>query len=145
MRFHRIMRLCKPRFAVAALLCSTSSFADELTGSDVLICHGLSAARCEIETGACEAKTPWALNLPDFVKLDIRGKHVTSTPARGEAQQTRFSMIERANGFIVLQGNDGERPFSWLITEATGEGTLTLSSPRAGLTVFTVCAPFEKL
>jgi hypothetical protein len=111
----------------------------------MLICSGLSAARCEIATGTCEAKTPWALNLPDFVKLDIRGKLVTSTDARGEARRTPIGTIQRANGFIVLQGIDGERPFSWLITEATGEGTMTLSSPRAGITVFTVCTSMAKL
>jgi len=145
MRFPPIMKSCKPCFAVTTLLCSAAALADEVTGSDMLVCHGLSAARCEVETGACETKTPWALNLPDFVKLDIRAKHVISTQPRGEAQRTPISRIERANGFIVLQGIDGERPFSWLITEATGEGTMTLSSPRAGLTVFTVCMPIEKL
>lgn len=145
MRLHPIVRVCRPGLAAAALLCSTSSFADELTGSDVLICYGLSAARCEIETGECERKTPYALNLPDFVKLDIPRKHVISAHTGGEPQRTPIATIERANGLIVLQGIDGERPFSWTITEATGEGTMTLSSPRAGVTVFTVCTPIERL
>jgi hypothetical protein len=53
--------------------------------------------------------------------------------------------VERSNGMILLQGVQGERAFSWLISEATGEGTLTVSSLAAGLTVFTVCTPIEKL
>jgi hypothetical protein len=98
MRFPPIIKLCKPCFAVTPLLCSAAALADEVTGSDMLVCHGLSGP-----------------------------EHVTSTDARGEAQRTPISTIERANGFIVLEGIDGER------------------SPRAGITVFTVCTSMEKL
>ncbi|HET8698920.1 MAG TPA: hypothetical protein VFO94_15640 [Gammaproteobacteria bacterium] len=118
---------------------------DQVKGSNALICHGLSAARCDLGTGACEVKNPWALNLPDFVKLDLAGKRAATTEASGQSRQTPIRTVERANGIIVLQGIDGERAFSWLINEATGEGTMTLSSPAAGLTVFTVCTPIEKL
>jgi len=145
MRCHPILKSCKPSLIATALLLPTGLLADEVAGFNTLICHGLSAARCEITTGTCEPKTPWALNLPDFVKLDIRGKHVTSSPPGGEVQRTPITTIQRTNGLILLQGVDGDRPFSWLITEATGEGTMTMSSPQAGITVFTVCAPLEKL
>lgn len=119
--------------------------ADELTGSSTLLCHGLSAARCEIDTGTCAVKTPWDLNLPDFLKIDLAAKRAATTEASGHARQTAIRTVERANGIIILQGIDGERAFSWMISEATGEGTMTMSSPAAGLTVFTVCTPVEKL
>ena len=51
----------------------------------------------------------------------------------------------REDGTIVLQGRQGERAYSWLIVEATGEGTLTMSTPGEGITVFTLCTPTENL
>jgi hypothetical protein len=129
----------------AGVLLAGKALADDLTGSAAFLCHGLSAARCEIDTGACDVKTPYELNLPDFLKVNIAEKSAATTAASGQARETQFRTVERVNGLIVLQGVDGERAFSWMITEATGEGTMTMSTPAAGLTVFTVCTPIEKL
>jgi hypothetical protein len=139
---HRVCAWC---LAGAGALTTGGLLADELTGSDAFLCHGLTAARCEIDSGACEVKTPWDLNLPDFLKVDIPAKRAATTEASGHARHTEIRTVERTNGLIVLQGIDGERAFSWMISETTGEGTMTMSSPAAGLTVFTVCTPIEKL
>ena len=145
MRLHSKRRISGLRVAAAACLVSFGVMADDLTNSNSLLCHGLSAARCEIDTGTCAVKTPWDLNLPDFLKIDLAAKRAATTEASGQARQTAIRTVERANGIIILQGIDGERAFSWMISEATGEGTMTMSSPAAGLTVFTVCTPVEKL
>ena len=129
---------------LGVLLCGAAS-ADDVTGSDSLLCYALSAARCELEETTCSVKEPWVLNLPDFLKLDLDAKRATTTEASGELRETDIRTVERSNGTILLQGVQGERAFSWLITEATGEGTLTVSALGAGLTVFTVCTPIEKL
>ena len=129
---------------LAAMLASGALSADDVTGSDSLLCYALSAARCEL-AGPCEIKEPWDLNLPDFLKLDLKAKRAMTTAASGSQRETAIRTIERSNGTILLQGVQGERAFSWLITEASGEGTLTVSSPAAGLTVFTACTPIDKL
>jgi hypothetical protein len=129
---------------LTALLVSGALWADDVTGSDSLLCYALSAARCELD-GPCELKEPWDLNLPDFVKLDLKAKRAATTEASGSLRETPLRTVERSDGTILLQGVQGERAFSWLITEASGEGTLTVSSPVAGLTVFTVCTPIDKL
>jgi hypothetical protein len=129
---------------VAALCVSGAAAADQLTGSDSLLCYALSATRCE-HAGDCVNREPWELNLPDFIKLDLRAKRAATTEASGVLRETAIRTVERANGNILLQGVQGERAFSWLIAEATGEGTLTVSSLAAGLTVFTVCTPIDKL
>jgi hypothetical protein len=129
---------------LALVACSAVS-ADDVTGSDSLLCYAHSAARCEVEGGTCEVKTPWQLNLPDFIKLDLDAKRAETTEASGEVRQTPIRTVERSNSMILLQGVQGERAFSWLILDATGEGTLTVSTPTAGLTVFTVCTPIERL
>jgi len=138
-----VLRLCGLG-ATAFLFCGPLA-ADGLKGSDSLLCYGLTAARCELAEEACQIKTPWSLNLPDFLKIDIKAKRAVTTEASGNLRETPIRTVERTNGIILLQGVQGDRAFSWLITEATGEGTLTVSSPAAGLTVFTICTPIEKL
>lgn len=137
-------RLSTHLLGVAALCVSCVAAADELTGSDSLLCYALSAARCE-HGGSCTEREPWELNLPDFLKLDLKAKRATTTEASGSLRETAIRTVERGNGNILLQGVQGERAFSWLIAEASGEGTLTVSSLAAGLTVFTVCTPIDKL
>jgi hypothetical protein len=53
--------------------------------------------------------------------------------------------VQRANGTILIQGSQGERAFSWLITESSGEGTLSVAAHGQGVTVFTVCTAVDKL
>jgi hypothetical protein len=129
---------------LAGLLYGGAAFADDVSGSDMLLCYGLSAARCE--TGAlCEAVEPWRLNIPDFVKLDLRGKRIQTTAGSSEQRQTPLQTVQRSNGTILLQGVQGERAFTWLITETSGEGTLAVAGQGQGVTVFTVCTPVDKL
>ncbi len=126
-----------------SLLLSAAVWADDLAGSDSLLCYGLSASRCNDE--GCEVAEPWELNLPDFIKLDLRAKMATTTETAPAQRETEIRFLERNDGMIVLQGRQAERSFSWLITEATGEGTLTVSIQGQGITVFTVCTPTEGL
>lgn len=131
--------------ALAAFLCCGTALADDVRGSDALLCYGLSAARCE-HTGVCEQKEPWQLNLPDFLKVDLKAKQATTTAGSGPVRETKFQTVQRdPAGTILLQGVQGERAFSWIIVEETGEGTMTVSTVAAGLTVFTVCTPIDKL
>jgi hypothetical protein len=138
-------RLRGSGLGLAALLSCGTLLADDVTGSDSLLCYALSAARCEL-AGTCDVKAPWQLNLPDFLKLDLKAKQMLTTEASGDLRETAIRTLERGTtGTILLQGVQGERAFTWLITEATGEGTLTVSASAAGLTVFTVCTPIDKL
>ena len=60
-------------------------------------------------------------------------------------RETEIQTVERGDGNIILQGRQSGRAFSWIIEELTGEGTLTVSSLEAGVTVFTVCTTTENL
>ena len=44
-----------------------------------------------------------------------------------------------------MQGMQDGRAFSWLITENTGEGTLTVSTADRGIVIFTVCMDQDEL
>ena len=136
------MRSCGLMLATA--LFSGSLWADDLTGSDVLLCYGWSAAVCHIE-GECDNSTPWDLNMPDFLKLDLEAGIAETTATSPVERETELRTVEREDGIIVLQGRQGDGAFSWLISEATGEGTLTVSTPGDGIVIFTLCTPTEGL
>ena len=129
---------------LASVLYCGAVLADDISGSDSLLCYGLSAARCEIGE-ACEAVAPWQLNLPDFVKLDLRGKRIQTTAASAEDRETPLQSVQRDNGAILIHGAQGERAFSWLIDEMSGDGTLSVAGHGQGVTVFTVCTAVDKL
>jgi hypothetical protein len=129
---------------LVGLLYCGAVFADDISGSDSLLCYGLSATRCELGK-ACEALAPWQLNLPDFVKLDLRGKRIQTTAASAEERETPLQSVQRANGTILIHGAQGERAFSWLIDEMSGDGTLSVAGHGQGVTVFTVCTAVDKL
>jgi hypothetical protein len=130
--------------SLIGLVYSSAVLADDVSGSDALLCYGLSAARCETGEG-CETVEPWRLNLPDFVKLDLEGKRMQTTAGQPEQRETELQTVTRANGTILIQGSQGERAFSWLITETSGEGTLSVAAHGQGVTVFTVCTAIDKL
>jgi hypothetical protein len=135
------------KWAVAGLIGAAyggAVFADDVSGSDSLLCYGLSAARCETGEG-CETVEPWRLNLPDFVKLDLRGKRLQTTAGSADQRETALQTVTRDNGAILIQGSQGERAFSWLISETSGEGTLSIAAHGQGVTVFTVCTAVDKL
>jgi hypothetical protein len=129
---------------VMGLVYGGAALADDVSGSDTLLCYGLSAARCETGEG-CETVEPWRLNLPDFVKLDLRGKRLQTTAGSADQRETALQTVTRDNGTILIQGSQGERAFSWLITETSGEGTLSVAAHGQGVTVFTVCTAIDKL
>jgi hypothetical protein len=129
---------------LAGLMWCGAVFADDVSGSDSLLCYGLSAARCE--TGEpCQSVEPWKLNIPDFVKLDLRAKRLQTTASSSEQRETPLQTVQRNDGTILIQGQQGERAFSWLISETSGEGTLSVAAAGQGVTVFTVCTAVDKL
>jgi hypothetical protein len=119
-------------------------WADDLTGSNRFVCTSWHAARCTAD-GICESAPPWKLNIPDFVRLDLGAKVIATTAASSEDRTTHIEGAQRANGVIVLHGQQGERAWSWVINEASGEGTLTISSQGDGVTIFSACTPIERL
>jgi hypothetical protein len=122
-------------------LAAGPALADALAGSNSLLCYGMTATVCTIDGNACETHEPWELNLPDFVNVDLRAKVLRSTDAAQETRETAIARLERQDGLMFLQGSQGARAFSWVMSEETGEGTIMINSFDTGVTVFTVCTP----
>jgi hypothetical protein len=122
----------------------TMLLADDLTGSTKFVCTSWQAARCTAD-GTCETTPPWKLNIPDFVRLDLGAKMIATTGSASENRTTPIDGAQRDNGLIVLHGVQGQRAWSWVINESSGEGTLMINSESEGLTIFSTCTPIERL
>jgi hypothetical protein len=118
------------------------ALADDLTGADRLLCSTLRATACAA-AGECETLPPTALNIPQFVQVDVKGRELSTTRASGESRKTTIQTAQRENGQIVLQGYEQGRAFSLVIDEASGEGSFAAAAESRGMVVFTACTPLR--
>jgi len=87
-----------------ALAGAAAARADDLTGSDRLLCSAESIVVC-YDDGTCETGDADALNVPKFIEVDLVAKRLSTTKASG---LNRTSAIESLN--VVLNGSaDGQR------------------------------------
>jgi hypothetical protein len=122
----------KTAILVASTLLSGTALAENLEGVNRMICAASDVKIC-FETGDCYDATPWELNMPEFVVIDLKKKSVSTTKASGPQRSTEFSAVQRKDEMIYLQGIEGGRAFSFVIDEITG--ILTASVARDGLSV----------
>lgn len=123
-------------FLAAAM--SGTARADDLKGAQQLLCTAVQATAC-YEEGDCFQDLPWNLNVPQFIQVDLTGKRLSTTKASGENRATPIESLKRNNGFIVLQGFEGGRAFSFVISEATGMLSAAVATDGKAVVVFGAC------
>lgn len=134
------------RLPVAALLAAfvflAPARADDVTGKDPILCAIVEVNFCTT-VDSCEQGPPWFWNVPDFLEIDFGGKEIRTTAASGQNRKTPIRSLIREEAGIVLQGFENGRAFSLVVTEATGELTLSVASPGQGGVAFGTCTPKE--
>lgn len=131
--------------AVAALglACGAQTvLADDLTGSDRLLCTAVQATLC-VEDGECAVDLPWNVNVPQFIEVDLAARRLATTAASGENRATPIEHLSRGDGIIVFHGFEMGRAFSWVISEPTGYLTATVASDGMAMAVFGACTPLD--
>jgi hypothetical protein len=124
-------------FCLCVAVCHAGPAA--LDGSTPLVCTFTVAAECD-SRNACEAATPEDLVLPRLFRVDFANKRlVAAGPVmEGMKLETEIKNYERRDGRLVLQGID-LRAWSMVITESTGEMTLTASGDDEAFVLFGAC------
>lgn len=133
-------RVLLPALLAGVLLSITPLLADDLTGSNDLLCSGAHATRC-FANGECETGPPWNWDIPLFIEIDLVSKKLSTTEASGENRSTPIKTVVRENGLIFLQGVEGGRAFSFVITEETGFLSVGVATEGMALAVFGACTP----
>jgi hypothetical protein len=134
------------RWPLVLVACAgaTVAAADEITGSDRFVCTAWHAISCSTE-GDCKPTEAWRLNMPDFLKVDLRAREL-QTPEGSEQQRfTSIESVSRNGGLVFLNGWQEARGYTWVINEGTGEGTLAIVSDTTVVTLFTACATSDRL
>ena len=126
--------------AAGLLLAAAALRADNVTGSDSLLCTASQATICSMD-GECSTQPPWNLNIPHFIEVDLVAMTLGTTEASGQSRSTPIKNLERDGGLIVLQGFEDERAFSFVIAEE--DGMLSVAVARDGVSVaaFGACTP----
>jgi hypothetical protein len=126
--------------ALVAIAFPTAVRADDLAGSDRVLCTAVQAMRCSSD-GDCRTEPPWNLNIPQFLEVNLKEKTVSTTKASGENRATAIRGFSRENGLIVLQGIEEGRAFSFVIDEASGMASIAVARDSMTVSVFGACTP----
>jgi len=111
-------------------------------GSVPLLCAALTIQECENDSGECHLRRAEEVNIPQFVKVDVSQKTVASTGA--ESRQAAIQRLEHADGRLVLQGGQGGRSWSMVISEETGKMSVSVVDDEVGFVIFGACTPLAK-
>jgi len=122
----------------SGLLASCMALAENLEGTDKLLCAAGHAQIC-FESGECFSATPSELSIPSFVVIDTKKKTVSATKSSGLNRSSPFSSVKRSDQTIYLQGKEGERVFSFVISEYSGQMTVSVVRDGFSVTVFGAC------
>jgi hypothetical protein len=114
--------------------------ADDLTGAQKFLCSAHSASAC-CDDGQCASGTAMEVNVPQFVEVDLVGKQVTTTKASGLNRMSPIESMKRADGQILIHGNDSGRAYSFVIVEHTGELSAAIAAAGCNVSVFGACTP----
>lgn len=124
--------------ALVGMLAGGLVQADNLEGVNEIICAAAQVQIC-IENDTCYAATPFELDVPNFVVIDISKKTVSTTEASNLNRSTKFSSVIKDDELIYLQGIEGGRAFSFVIDEVSGRMSVAVSRDGLSVSVFGAC------
>ena len=104
-------------------------------GSAPLLCVPIGVTECGAE-GECKRGTAESVNLPQFIRIDVKGMTIRSEEQKRESP---IRTVEHMNGKLILQGSQGERGWTMLIAEDTGLLSATVTADGEGFVVFGAC------
>jgi hypothetical protein len=128
----------KLAIVIAGILIGGLVQADNLEGVDKMICAAAQVQIC-FEDDMCYEASTAELDVPDFVVIDTKKKIISTTKASNLNRSTVFTSFEKSDGLIYLQGVEGGRAFSFVIDEASGRMTVSVSSDGLSVSVFGAC------
>ena len=119
--------ICVAPYAAAA--------AGKFDGSAPLLCAPTDVHECAADA-ECKRVTADSVNLPQFLKVDIKAGKVHSEAA---ARESPFKTVQHLDGTLLLQGSENERAWTMMISETTGKMSATISAAGEGFVVFGAC------
>jgi len=111
-------------------------------GSVPLLCAALRIQECGNDSGECHQRRAEEVNIPQFVKIDVAQKTISSTGA--ESRQAAVQHLENTDGRLMMQGGQGGRGWSMVIATETGQMSASVVDDEVGFLIFGSCTPLPK-
>ena len=128
------------RIAIAGigLLAFIPVLAENISNADRIVCSPADVKLC-FENGECFDTTPWEIDMPEFLIIDLRKKTISTTRASGQDRATKFTALEKQDGKLFMQGIESDRAFSFVVEEMTGILTASVARDGVSVSVFGAC------
>jgi len=107
-------------------------------GTKPLTCTPISVVSCGTG-GQCDKETATSLNLLQFLRFDFGQSQITGKRLDGEVLKTAIDKVQHVEQRMVLQGTEGDLMWGVMITEDTGDMTLTAGGDKVGFVAFGAC------
>ena len=125
---------------LVALLCTGSTWA--LDTSKPFLCASMQVNEC-IDGRGCEAVLPEEVNVPTFLRVDVRNKEIRVLK---DAPATKIRSVSRIENRLVLQGAEDGNPrqpdgtgWTLSIENETGRFVATAAIIQGAIVIFGVC------
>src|SRR5258705_4224405 len=92
-------------------------------GSAPLLCVPIGVTECGAE-GECKRGTAESVNLPQFIRVDVKAMTIRSEEQKRESP---IKTVDHMDGKLILQGTQGQRGWTLLIAEDTGQLSATVA------------------
>ena len=125
---------------VFGFLLAGAALSDDLTGEDEFLCASANVIVC-LDDGSCVSASPWELNVPQFINVDMKKRSLSTTKASGDNRVTVVDNVQRSDGRLYLQGIDRGRAYTFVIDEETGFLTVVVARDDLTVSVFGACTP----
>ena len=115
--------------------------AGKFDGSAPVICGTTAVTECGAD-GRCQRGTATDVNFPAIFQVDAAGRKLKNLQASTGQQGAESSIrnVDHANGKMILSGAEGERGWSVLIHESTGQMSAAVAGDGEGFVIFGQCA-----
>ncbi len=130
--------------AAILLIClSGPGWAADFDGSRPLLCAPFDIAECMVGP-QCTPVTLEDANVPNFIKVDFKGKTLSGRRPSGGNETTAIQNIHQVQGETILQGAETGRAWSIVIDQDTGQmmgsvAGFTPAEERLGFILFGSC------
>ena len=134
------MRMQAARLMMVATLAGLSgqAVADGMDGKMPVICATNEVFDCGPNVD-CVKDTPDVVNLPRFIRLDFAAKKAFTKRQDGEERTAEITSQQVADGTVILQGIQLDHAWSLVISQATGDMSLTIAGDAVGFVIFGSC------
>lgn len=123
---------------LCVLLVPAISVAGGVGEASQMVCSAVDVVECDSE-GECVFTDSKAINLPQFIKVDINNQKLSDATAKGNGKETTIRFMEQTERKIILQGFENKRGWTVIVSKESGDFSATISEEDYGVIIFGTC------